>query len=621
MDKKRPLIKIHRSECTACLACIRVCPVKAIQVKENQGIPSVDHDRCIGCGACISVCSPEAITYRSDKEKVKKILDSKDKKIAIVAPSIASEFSDITDYRKFIEMIRVMGFNYVQEASFAVDLIAKQYKQLFENDKGKHYITTNCPVVVDYVEKFAPDLTKNLAPLISPMITSAKMVRKIQGEKSKVVYIGPCIANKNEAEKYSGDAEVNAVLTFAELRELFSEFNITEKSLKFSEFDGPTGHKGALYPISKGLIEATEIEDNYMTTNIMTRDGGSRVLKAIKEFEEYITTFQHHLNLFYCEGCMMGPGTTTENGFLMRKNLVTSYARKRQAEFDKESWEYDMNTFKEMDYSTSFAENDQRVEAPSPEKVAEVMKVIGKDKIHNRAGCGSCGYDSCQDFAHSVARGLAKTDMCITHSLNNQQEYIKILKQTNEKLAHTQQKLQDSEIVARKEHAAAVEALETTKLMMEELPAGIILVDEHLKIISSNKGFIRILGDDAKEINEIIPGLVGADLKSLIPYNFYNIFSFVLDNTNKIENKDIQLGDNLLNVSVFPIKEGKIVGAVVRDMYEPEIRKEEVMNRVTEVIDQNLAMVQQIGFLLGEGASKTEQMLNSIIKSYKLDKE
>jgi hypothetical protein len=130
-----------------------------------------------------------------------------------------------------------------------------------------------------------------------------------------------------------------------------------------------------------------------------------------------------------------------------------------------------------------------------------------------------------------------------------------------------------------------------------------------------------MLGDEAKEINEIVPGLVGADIKSLLPYSFYNIVSFVLNTNEEVVNRDVQIQDNLINISVFPIKRNKIAGAIVRDLYQPEVRKQEIINRVSEVIDKNLEMVQQIGFLLGEGASETERMLNSIILAYKAEKK
>ncbi|HPV57009.1 MAG TPA: PAS domain-containing protein, partial [Tenuifilaceae bacterium] len=254
---------------------------------------------------------------------------------------------------------------------------------------------------------------------------------------------------------------------------------------------------------------------------------------------------------------------------------------------------------------------------PSEQKVEEVLKAIDKELMGKDSGCEACGYSSCREFAAAVASGLAHTDMCLNFSLKNRQEYIKTLRATNEKLAKTQEALRESEKKARVEQDAAHEASETITTMLKKLPSAVVIIDKKMKILQSNQSFIDLLGDDALEINDIIPGLIGADLKSLIPYNIHNLFSYVLQNNTDILNRDIHYKENLLNLSVFTIKPNSIVGAVIRDMYAPEVQKEEVMKRITDVIDKNLAMVQKIGFLLGEGASETEQMLHSIIETYK----
>jgi hypothetical protein len=144
-----------------------------------------------------------------------------------------------------------------------------------------------------------------------------------------------------------------------------------------------------------------------------------------------------------------------------------------------------------------------------------------------------------------------------------------------------------------------------------------VIVDSNLKILHSNHSFINIIGEDAMAISEIIPGLSGADIKTLVPFNIYNMFSYVLKENEPVVSKDVYFEDSMLNISIFPIRKNKICGAIIRDLYSPEVQGEEVINRVSEVIEKNLAMVQKIGFLLGEGASETEQMLNSIIESYK----
>ncbi len=161
------------------------------------------------------------------------------------------------------------------------------------------------------------------------------------------------------------------------------------------------------------------------------------------------------------------------------------------------------------------------------------------------------------------------------------------------------------------------EAFQISNVMLQELPSAVIIVDQKLKILQSNKGLINILGAEAQDIAKVIPGLVGADLKNFLSYPIQKLFNFVFNSNENIINRDIHLGDEIYTASFFIIKEKEIVGAVFRNMQQPEIQKEQVIERITEVIDKNLEMVQKIGFLLGEGAAETEQMLNSILQTYK----
>jgi Na+-translocating ferredoxin:NAD+ oxidoreductase RNF subunit RnfB len=622
MEEDHSLINIDSSTCLACYACVRVCPVNAIQVRVDQEPPVVVHDRCIGCGSCLRVCAPEAITYRDSRDETKAILASGKKVAAIIAPSISGEFDDITDYRKFVRMIRELGFTYVNEVSFGVDMVATQYKELFNKFMGRYYITTNCPPIVSLVEKFYPGLIDNLAPIISPMIASAQLARHLYGEDTPVVYIGPCIGAKNEALRYNGISRVDSVLTFVELRKLFAEFHIKESTVEYSDFDPPLGYKGSLFAVSNGILQAAGLNEDLMKGTIITAEGKDNVLEALREFDNSIDFIRKHFNLFYCEGCLMGPGTSMGGKKFVRKTLVTDYANKKLKDFNVDLWRTECQRNTELtDFKADFKDDDQRVEQPSEEKIEEILKVLGKQGTAEKTGCAGCGYDSCRDFAESVAKGLNRTDMCILYSMKSKHDFIKTLKLTNEKLAKTQEALQDSERIARHEQQMAQEALERTSSMLQKLPSAIVIVDEHLKIIESNQSFINTLGEEAAEINEIIPGLVGADLKTLLPFQFYKLFTAVIGNNENLVNKDVHLGDRLLNVSVFSIKKGKIAGAVLRDMYLPEVRKEEVINRVTEVIDENLDLVQKIAFLLGEGAAKTERMLKSIIESHKEGKK
>jgi iron only hydrogenase large subunit-like protein len=612
-----PLVFIEEDKCKVCYACVRVCPVKAIELRPSSDIPYINPDKCIGCGSCLEVCHPGAIKYYDSKPAVNNLIKLEYKVVALVDPSISAEFDDITDYRKFVKMLLEMGFDHVHDVAFGVDLVAKEYNELISNFLGKYYILANCPPIVSLIEKYFPQLIDNLAPIVNPMIANAKVVRDLYGSEIKVVYIGPCIGAKEEADRFAGDSKVDEVLTFAELREMFEENGIKESNIEFSDFKEPRGYKGSLYPASTGILQAAGINQDILTGTIVTAESKDEILAAINQFEQGIEYINKHFNLFYCEGCMMGPGMKPGGKKFNRQTSVTTYTSKRLKDFNMARWNNDLKHYQHLDLKRDFKANNQRVPAPPEEKVEEVLKIIEKNDNEENLGCKACGYDSCRDFAIDVANGITRPDMCIMHSLKSKQDYIRSLKLTNDKLAKTQHALQNSEKRALSEMQIAQDALETTQTMLHKLPTAVVIVDENMKIVGSNESFVTILGEEAAEINEIIPGLLGADLKTLLPVQFYKLFAYVISSNDDVIGRDVHLNDKLLNVTIFSIKKNKIVGAVVRDMYMPEVRKEEVINRVTEVIEQNLDLVQQIAFLLGEGAAKTEKMLNSIIESHK----
>ena len=611
----KPLVEIIEEKCTVCYACVRTCPVDAIHVRPDHPYPRIIPERCIGCGSCIDACSDDAIKYRDSREETRKLLNSETPVAAILDPAIAGEFPDITDYRKLVKMIRELGFKLAVEVSFGVDLLAKEYSKLFKEFKGKYYIMANCPVVIMYVEKYQPELITNLAPLVSPAMATAKMVREKYGAGYKVVYISPLIAHKSENERGEGDGRIDSVLTFTELRSLFAESKIDEKQVEFSDFDAPAGYTGALFPIANGIIQAAGINDDLLSGNITTVEGKEEMKEALKEFLEKIEKIKSHFNIFYSE-YLMGAGTSKRGQKYIRQANVKDYTRKRLKNFNKEEWEKNISKFSALDFLRKYKNDDQRLPFPSDEKIREIMEDLRQDSDHEN-GCGACGFNTCRDFAVAIARGIAIPEMCKNYTARHRQDYIQSLKISNEKLAQTEHALRESEKRAQREKELAREASDIVNAMLQKLPSGIVILNEKLKILQANQSFIDLLGSEAKEINEIIPGLAGADLKTLLPYNIYNLFSYVLANNETILNRDINFEDRLLNMSVFIIRKGKIVGAVLRDMYLPEVRKEEVIKRVGEAIDKNLSMVQQIGFLLGEGASETERMLNSIIEFYK----
>ncbi len=609
-----PLLKIDQEKCTACYACVRACPVNAIKVQPDHPKPRIVHERCIGCGNCHAACTENAIIIRDSKEALKKLLNSKQEIAAIVDPSIAGEFPDITDYRKFVSMLRKLGFSIIQEVAFGVELVANQYKDLIDNSKGKYYLFTNCPVSVMYIEKYKPGLIKNLAPIMPPCIATAKVVRKQHGKDVKLVYITPLIASKEEAVRLSAEEPIDVVLTFIELRELFKEFKIDEKNLEYSEFDDPIAYSGSLFPLSSGILEAAEIDQHILSSKVITVEG-DLIFDAIVEFEENITEIKSHFNIFYKE-FIMGRGTSPGGKKFLRRSQLVKYLNKRSSTYNDLEHQEVLQEYADIDLSRKFRNDDQRLPDPSEQKVKQILDELNNSETAER-GCGACGYPSCNDFAVAIAQGLAVAEMCTSYAARSRKDHIQSLKISNEKLAQAKEALKESEQIAQREKQAAREASEITRTMLQKLPSGVVILDETLKIHQANQSFIQLLGEDALEINEVIPGLAGADLKKFLPYNIYNLFTYVLANNENITNRDIIFNESQYSLSVFVIRKDKIVGAVIRDLSSPEVQKEEVVKRLTEVVDKNLSLVQQIGFVLGEGASETEKMLNSIIESYK----
>ena len=611
------IFQLDKSKCKACYSCVRACPVKAIHVNENSVFPYIEENKCILCGTCIGTCAYQAITYFDSKKNIKELLNAKEKVVAICAPSIAGEFDDITDYRKFVKMIRLLGFTYVTEMAFGVDIIAELFRKLtHDNFNGKYYITSCCPSIVALIEKEYPELIGNLLPFVSPIAACAIVARKMYGNDLKVVQITPCVAAKKDVDKYIGLTKIDGVLTFTELRELFDEFKISETFSEYSDFDEPLGYKGGMYPISQGFLEATSLDISLLKENTITVEGKTSV-QAVKQFMEHYNIIKHNFNIFFCEGCLMGPGTSKNGEKYKRYALVKDYINRRLANFDVEKWQNYMDihsVYEEL--NTTFTNKKQALPPPDEFEVKIALNRITKRNNNKEMNCNACGFDTCQGMARAIAQHTATPEMCVTNA-----------QITNQETAHSSKKIIEELDMVKNELKVAKSALDETRellytknealsIFVRGLNSGIVFCDENLKIVESNAGFVEILGEEAKEIHDVIPYLIGADIKTLLPPTLISQFQFILNHDETRMNKDVEIDDKLINVSLFQLISRKLVGAVFRNLHSKEERPEEIIHRVTEVIEENLRQVQQIGFILGEGASKTEKMLNSIIKSY-----
>ena len=612
------IIQLEKNKCKTCYSCIRACPVKAIYVSKETVYPSIDERKCIACGSCISACTYNAIKYFDSKSSVKQLLNSKEKVVAICAPSIAGEFDDITDYRKFVKMIRLLGFSYVTEMAFGVDIVAALYRKLIhDNFNGKYYITSCCPAIVALIEKIYPELIGNLVPFVSPILACAIVARKMYGNDLKVVHITPCVAAKKEVDRSSGISKIDGVLTFKELRELFNEFKINETFSEYSDFDEPLGYKGSMYPISQGFLEATELNISLLSENTITAEGKTAV-HTVEQFLAHNKTIKHNFNIFFCEGCIMGPGTSENGQKYLRYALVKDYISRRLAIFDYANWHYYItihSKYKELE--ANFVNRKSELPAPNENDIKTALDLITMKNNNKEVNCGACGFDTCKGLAYAIAQNIAIPEMCVTNSLIGNKETSIVSKKNTEELEMTKNELKITKTAYEETKDLLDAKNEAISIFVHSLNAGIVLCDENLKIVESNLGFIDIFSEDVKGIHEVIPYLIGADIKTFgLPQILITQFQFILNHDETQINKDVEIEGKLINVSIFQLIQKKLVGAVFRNLHSQEERPEEIKHRVTEVIEENLRQVQQIGFILGEGAAKTEKMLNSILKSY-----
>lgn len=470
-------VQTIKERCRVCYTCVRECPAKAIGISDGQA--RVIPERCIGCGNCARVCSQGAKKVLDGTMQVKQLLEKGGPVAAIIAPSFPAEFEEC-DYAKVVGMARALGFLYVHEVGFAADLVAMSYRRLLDKPGRERYIATTCPALVGYVERYYPDLVPKLAPIVSPMVAMARIVHRLYGPETPVVFIGPCIAKKGEAASERIEGDVDAVLTFAELRQMLAESGIRPDAVEAGEFDPPWSGPGGLFPISRGMFQAAGINENLMNGEVMATDGRTNFVEAIQAVESN-NLDARLLEILCCNGCIMGAGMTTEATLFRRRSLVGRYVQQHWTDDRREQWDTDIAKFSDVDLSRSFSNYDQRFARPSREEISRILARMGKVKPEDELNCGACGYDSCVQHAIAIHLRLAETEMCLPYTIEKLRDTVKQLAISHQQLMSTQEALMHSERLASMGQLAAGVAHEVNN------PLGIVLMHSHMLLEQADK--------------------------------------------------------------------------------------------------------------------------------------
>jgi signal transduction histidine kinase/iron only hydrogenase large subunit-like protein len=527
MDRpKDQFIYTVKDRCKVCYTCVRECPAKAIKIINGQA--EIIAGRCIACGNCVKVCSRDAKMFAFSIDKVKKLLQSGQKVAAIIAPSIAGEFTDIKDYRNFVGMIRALGFDYVNEVAFGAELVAHKYKELLQKKNEITYISTSCPAIVSFVEKHHPQIISSLVPVVSPMIAIAKVLKKMHGEHLRIVFIGPCIAKKGEAIRDQFEGLIDESISFIELRRMFAERGIKENMVEPSDFDPPVAGKGSVFPISGGMLQTVDLEEDFIKGEIVVAEGRHDIIEVLREFEEGDLEAKM-FDLLCCNGCINGPGMSHKHQFFNKRKSISNFAKRKFDNLDQERWKNDLETYLKLDLGRTFRDQSQPFEkSPEDEEIKKVLKELGKIEPEDELNCGACGYDTCYEHAAAILQGIAETEMCLPYTIDKLHEYIKELDISNKKLATTQAALKQSEKLASMGQLAAGIAHEVNN------PLGVVIMYSHIlldEVDPSSPIFkdLKLIVEQADRCKKIVGGLLNFARKSKVTISEVNVNRLIKD--------------------------------------------------------------------------------------------
>jgi two-component system NtrC family sensor kinase len=567
--RERPLVSTIKERCRVCYTCVRECPAKAIRIVDQQA--EVVGERCIACGNCVRVCSQHAKKVASDLDYVYALLRSEAQVAAIVAPSFPAEFSEL-GWELFVGMLRALGFDYVNEVSFGADLVAAEYRHLLERSPDQRFIATSCPAIVGFVERYHPDLVPALAPIVSPMIATARALRRQHGEKLRIVFIGPCIAKKGEASSDPVLGDVNAAMTFAELRELFALTGVQAGDATPSDFDPPHGGFGGLFPISRGMLQAADIDEDLVSGEVVAADGRSEFVDAIREFESGDLNVQL-LECLCCNGCIMGPGYGVNTPLFRRRAQVSRFVRERMARLDRRQWKRDVAEYTQVDLTRGYLPNDQRVAAPSEADVQRILERMGKHGAGDELNCGACGYETCRDHAIAIYKGLAESEMCLPFMIEELKKTCGELTLSNEQLASAQEALMQSEKLASMGQLAAGIAHEVNNPLGTVLMLAHILLEE-LPPDDPRREDLELVVGEADRCKKIVSGLLHFARKNKVEAQRVDVAELVQ-----------AVADKLRKVS------GKVTVAVDRQAgdTEAEIDRDQILQVLTNLTSNALA--------------------------------
>ena len=555
------------ANCKNCYKCVKNCSVKAIKMINDQA--QIIEDRCVACGKCFLVCPQNARNILSDLDNVVAAIKENKKVIVSIAPSYLGIYKN--PY-KLIGALKKFGVHAVEETSIGASKVTELYRDYIENSDGKNIITSCCPSVNLMIQTYYPELLDNLIPIDSPMIVHSKMLIKKYGKDAYITFLGPCIAKKCEAYPFQVAKIMDAVISFEELENYFSEQNINLDDCNEELPDNAGNITGQRYPIERGILNGlTDVLDKKEYTSLAVSGAMHcrELFDALKNNDLKNICIEANM----CEGgCMGGPAISKEEkNVYVRRILIKNKLKQNECEKkDVENIDYS-----NLDYSRKFRNRQLLEHKYTEEQITEVLEKIGKHSKSDELNCGSCGYETCREKAISVLNGLSYPEMCLPH-MRSKAERI-------------------------------------SNISFEYSPNILFIVDENLNILDLNPKAEQAL-------NAKVDHLRGAHLSTLIPTEDCEE---VIRTGNSILSKKTTIEKYGLIVysSIIYLPKLKILLGILLDVTDEEQKKDKLLTlklstieTADKVIEKQMRVAQEIAGLLGETTAETKTTLLKLKK-------
>ena len=547
-------LMLKKSNCKNCYKCIRFCPVKSIRFSGNQAY--IIGNECILCGHCFVVCPQDAKQIVDETEKVRVLLQGGAPVYVSLAPSFIANYEGV-GIGSMRTALKKLGFCDAEETAVGATIVKNEYERMIDEQESDVIISSCCHSVNLLIQKYFPKELPYLANVLSPMQAHCRDIKKRVPE-AKTVFIGPCVAKKDEAQYYEGI--VDAVLTFDELTKWLKDEGIELTP----ETDSDENSRARFFPTTGGILKTMK-QDNPDYT-YMAIDGVENCIQALKDIENG-KVHKCFIEMSACSGsCVGGPVMEKfHRSPVMDYMAVSDFAGKNDFKVEQPD---------SLELKKTFAVIEKKLQDPTDDEINEVLRRMGKFKPSDELNCGSCGYNTCREKAVAIIQGKAEISMCLPY-----------LKDKAESFSDT---------------------------IVKNTPNGLMVLNEALEVQQINGAALKII--NLRRAEDIMGDLV---VRVLDPKPFME----VLASGKPIRNQKTFLAEygRYVEQTILYDKEYRLIICIMRDITDEEDireKKEEISRRTVEiadkVVDKQMRIVQDIASLLGETAAETKIALTKL---------